>query len=65
MNQDFLLSTEIGRKLFHNYAADCPIIDYHNHLSVKEIYERRTYENLTQLWLEADHYKWRCKNEIA
>ena len=33
---------------------------YHNHLSAKEIFEKRTYENITQLWLEADHYKWRC-----
>jgi len=60
MNEDFLLTTETSKKLFHAYAADCPIIDYHNHLPTKEIYERRTYENLTQIWLEADHYKWRC-----
>lgn len=60
MDQDFLLTTETAKKLYHEYAADCPIIDYHNHLSAKEIYERRSYENLTQLWLEADHYKWRC-----
>lgn len=60
MNEDFLLTTETGKTLFHNYAKDCPIIDYHNHLSAKAIFERRSYENLTQLWLEADHYKWRC-----
>ena len=60
MDKDFLLTTETAKKLYHDYAADCPIIDYHNHLSAKEIFERRTYENLTQLWLEADHYKWRC-----
>ncbi len=60
MDRDFLLTTETGKTLFHDYATDCPIIDYHNHLSAKEIFERRTYENLTQLWLEADHYKWRC-----
>lgn len=60
MNEDFLLTTETSKQLFHSHAADCPIIDYHNHLSAKEIFERRTYENLTQLWLEADHYKWRC-----
>ncbi len=60
MDKDFLLTTETSKELFHTYAEDCPIIDYHNHLSAKEIYERRTYENLTQLWLEADHYKWRC-----
>ncbi len=60
MDHDFLLSTDTARVLFHEYAADCPIIDYHNHLNPREIYERRCYENLTQLWLEADHYKWRA-----
>ncbi len=59
MDKDFLLSTETARELFHGYAEDCPIIDYHNHLPPKDIYERRRYENLTQIWLEADHYKWR------
>lgn len=60
MNEDFLLSTGTASRLFHEYAESCPIIDYHNHLSAREIYERRSYENLTQIWLEADHYKWRC-----
>ncbi|MBR6528884.1 MAG: glucuronate isomerase [Firmicutes bacterium] len=60
MDKDFLLSTETSRVLFEKYAKDCPIIDYHNHLPAKEIFERRSYENLTQLWLETDHYKWRC-----
>ena len=60
MDRDFLLTTETARTLYHNYAADCPIIDYHNHLNPREIYERRCYDNLTQLWLEADHYKWRA-----
>lgn len=60
MNEDFLLTTETSKILYQKYAADCPIIDYHNHLSAKEIFERRSYENLTQIWLEADHYKWRC-----
>lgn len=60
MNEGFLLTNEVASKLFHEYAEDCPIIDYHNHLSPKDIYNRRKYENLTQLWLEGDHYKWRC-----
>lgn len=60
MDQDFLLTTETAKKLFSDYAAECPIIDYHNHLPVQEIFERQTYENLTQVWLAADHYKWRC-----
>ena len=60
MDREFLLSNETGSKLFHDYAEQCPIIDYHNHLSPKDIFERRRYRNLTQLWLEGDHYKWRC-----
>ena len=60
MNEEFLLSTETASRLFHDHAEDCPIIDYHNHLNPREIFQRRRYENLTQLWLEADHYKWRA-----
>ena len=59
MDKDFLLSTETAKELFHGYAEDCPIIDYHNHLSPKDIFQRRRYDDLAQLWLEADHYKWR------
>ena len=60
MDKEFLLKNETGSRLFHEYAENCPIIDYHNHLSTKDICSRRKYENLTQLWLEGDHYKWRC-----
>ena len=59
MNADFLLSTEMAKKLYHEYAKDMPIIDYHCHISPKEIYEDRTFENITQIWLGGDHYKWR------
>ena len=60
MDKDFLLTTETARNLFFGHAEKCPIIDYHNHLPAKDIYQRRRYDNLTQVWLEADHYKWRC-----
>lgn len=60
MDEDFLLTSETAKTLFHDYAEDCPIIDYHNHLPAKEIFQQRKYRNLTELWLEADHYKWRC-----
>ena len=60
MDKEFLLTNETGSRLFHEYAENCPIIDYHNHLPPKDIFEKRRYENLTQLWLESDHYKWRC-----
>ena len=59
MNEDFLLTTETSRTLYHEYAAKCPIIDYHCHVSPKEIYEDKRFKNLTQVWLSGDHYKWR------
>ena len=59
MDDDFLLNTQTAKRLYHKYAGQLPLIDYHCHLSPKEIYEDRTYENITQLWLGADHYKWR------
>ena len=59
MDKDFLLSTETAKHLYHDFAADMPIIDYHCHLDPKEIYENRKFENITQVWLGGDHYKWR------
>ena len=59
MDKDFLLQTETAQELYHNHAAKMPIIDYHCHVSPKEIAEDKIYENITQLWLEGDHYKWR------
>ena len=59
MDKDFLLSTETAQRLFHEVAEKCPIIDYHCHLSPKEIWEDRRYDNITQVWLGGDHYKWR------
>lgn len=64
LDEDFLLTTEISKKLFHHYAKNMPIIDYHCHLNPKEIYENKPFENITQAWLTegnhyGDHYKWR------
>ena len=59
LDRDFLLSTETARRLYHDVAAGLPIIDYHCHLSPREIYEDRRFENITQVWLGGDHYKWR------
>ena len=59
MDEDFLMTTETAKNLYHNYAEKLPIIDYHCHLSPQEIYEDVRYENITQVWLGADHYKWR------
>ena len=59
MDKDFLLNTETARVLFHEVAEKSPIIDYHCHLSPREIYEDIRYDNITQVWLGGDHYKWR------
>lgn len=59
LDQDFLLSTDTAKKLYHDYASKMPIIDYHCHINPKEIAQDKTYENLTQVWLGGDHYKWR------
>lgn len=59
MDQDFLLSNETAKKLFHDYAEPTPILDYHCHINPREIAEDRQFENITQVWLGGDHYKWR------
>ena len=55
----FLLQNETAMRLFNGYAKDLPIIDYHNHLPPQEIAENKKFENLTEIWLKGDHYKWR------
>lgn len=59
LNNDFLLSTETARNLYHDYAAKMPILDYHCHINPQEIAEDRKFDNITQVWLGGDHYKWR------
>ena len=59
MDRDFLLTTDTAKRLYHDVAAGLPVIDYHCHLDPKEICEDRRFENITQLWLGGDHYKWR------
>ncbi|MBR2616010.1 MAG: glucuronate isomerase [Clostridia bacterium] len=59
LNEDFLLTTPAAKRLYHDYAEGLPIIDYHCHISPKEVYEDRKFENITQVWLGGDHYKWR------
>jgi glucuronate isomerase len=60
MDEDFLLHSDIARRLYHDYAADMPIYDYHCHLNPQDIAEDRRFANLGQIWLEGDHYKWRA-----
>ena len=59
MDKDFLLNTETAKVLYHEAAESCPIIDYHCHINPREIWEDRQYDNITQVWLGGDHYKWR------
>ena len=59
MDKDFLLETETAQKLYPEYAAKMPILDYHCHINPQEIAEDRKFENITQVWLGGDHYKWR------
>ncbi|MBR6530484.1 MAG: glucuronate isomerase [Clostridia bacterium] len=59
LTSDFLLHTDVAKRLYHECAETLPIIDYHCHVSPKEIYEDCRFENVTQLWLGGDHYKWR------
>ena len=60
MDRDFLLDTPAAKKLFHDFAENMPICDYHCHLSPKEIYENQQPSDISQLWLSGDHYKWRA-----
>jgi glucuronate isomerase len=60
MDENFLLNSEIARNLYHNVAKNMPIIDYHCHISPKDIAEDTVYGNIAQVWLYGDHYKWRA-----
>lgn len=59
MDKDFLLSTETAKKLYHEHAAAVPVLDYHCHINPAEIANNRKFDNITQVWLGGDHYKWR------
>lgn len=60
IHDDFLLHGKIARHLYHSYAAEQPILDYHCHLSPQDIAENRRFNDLFEIWLEGDHYKWRA-----
>ena len=59
MDEDFLLYTETAGELFHTCAKSLPIVDYHCHISPEEIARDRKFDNLAEIWLGGDHYKWR------
>lgn len=60
ITEDFLLTTRASENLYHQFAENQPIIDYHNHLSPQDIAENRRFENIFEMWLAHDHYKWRA-----
>lgn len=60
MDENFLLQTKTAQELYHNHAAKMPIFDYHCHISPQEIAADKRFDNLSQIWLYGDHYKWRA-----
>lgn len=60
INEDFLLENKFSQRLYHEFASQMPIIDYHCHLPPNEIANNRSFENLTKIWINGDHYKWRA-----
>ncbi|RFS14289.1 glucuronate isomerase [Emticicia sp. C21] len=60
LDEDFLLQTKTARTLYHEFAKDMPIIDYHNHLPPDQILSDKVFKNITEIWLYGDHYKWRA-----
>ena len=60
LDENFLLHNKTAQELYHGYAKNMPIIDYHNHLPPNEMAEDRQFENISRVWLNGDHYKWRA-----
>ncbi|CAG0962229.1 partial glucuronate isomerase, partial [Anaerolineae bacterium] len=60
VHDDFLLGTDVARELYHGWARDLPIVDYHCHLPVAEIATDHRFATITEIWLKGDHYKWRA-----
>ncbi len=65
IDEDFLLQTPFARTLYHDFAKDLPIIDYHNHLPPDQIAGNHQFENITRAWLAGDHYKWRAMRTLG
>ena len=65
LSEDFLLQSEPARRLYHDYAAGMPIIDYHSHIPPDEIAEDHRFSSITEIWLSGDHYKWRAMRALG
>src|SRR5580693_9369000 len=65
ITEDFLLYNKQAKILYHQFAKDLPVIDYHNHLPPAEIADNKKFSNLTEIWLKGDHYKWRAMRTLG
>lgn len=65
IHDNFLLENKFAEELYHNYAKNQPIIDYHNHLSPKLMAENKIFDNITKVWIDGDHYKWRAMRTLG
>lgn len=65
INDNFLLENKYAEELYHNYSKNQPIIDYHNHLSPQLIAEDYVFDNITKVWINGDHYKWRAMRTLG
>ena len=65
MDENFLLQNKTAEELYHQYAKDMPIIDYHCHLPPHEIGNDHKFANMTKIWLDGDHYKWRAMRALG
>ena len=65
MEENFLFTNSAAANLYHNYAQGMPIIDYHCHLDPKEIFENKRFHNITEAWLQGDHYKWKAMRAVG
>ena len=65
IGDDFLLENDHAQTLYHEYANKMPIIDYHNHLSAQQIAEDKIFDNISEVWIGGDHYKWRAMRTLG
>jgi glucuronate isomerase len=65
IHDNFLLENKYAEELYHNYSKSQPIIDYHNHLPPQQISEDKIFENITKVWINGDHYKWRAMRTLG
>jgi glucuronate isomerase len=65
LTDDFLLQGKVAQRLYHDHVRHLPIIDYHCHLAPDEIASNKQFNNLTDIWLRGDHYKWRAQRSLG